>query len=163
MPICSKCEEWLEKSDFYADKRASTGLRSNCKACHNKPAPLPPKGVTHKKCVSCKKNKPLEAFYKNKLGQYQKASRCNKCYIVQQKDWRGKRGRPYKDYQRDKSARFRKKYPDRVLEYDSYIVKSITGRSKDNILTVEDVPQELIEEKRNYLKMLREYNRKLNK
>lgn len=34
--VCSKCGERKRASEFYSDKRTTTGLKSECKACHTK-------------------------------------------------------------------------------------------------------------------------------
>lgn len=31
---CTRCEEWFPRDGFYAEKRSSVGIKSECKGCH---------------------------------------------------------------------------------------------------------------------------------
>lgn len=80
----------------------------------------------HKKCLCCKKNQPLEKFYKGKRGVF---SRCKKCTLTANKTYRNRnldkyRGSSRKRYWKDpEKARHLKKegqrkFKDQKAKYD---------------------------------------------
>jgi len=154
---CFRCETKKPLTDFYRDRKAKSGYRSSCKSCQNYMADPAPPGVTSKVCYGCGEDKPLEDFYRNTSGKYRRTPRCKPCAIKHHLAYKKRKGEIYLKYGRKKSKAFRLKYGDRVINYDSYIRKTIMHKT---VLKDEDIPQEMIEEKRKYLKLKREYLRK---
>ena len=107
-------------------------------------------------CTKCKKIKSLDGFYKRKGSKCGYRRPCIECY--NNKDickWRVYSKEYWKEYrQRDKSKKTWRKWFLKRRENitDSYIKKLLTSRSN---LRFEDIPQELVEAKRQYVKIKR--------
>jgi 5-methylcytosine-specific restriction endonuclease McrA len=82
---CSVCKEWLEDAAFGPDKRATTGLRCDCRACRSKVDPE--RGQQHisqplpqsKTCSDCGQNFPPESFSRDRKLADGLHSRCKSC------------------------------------------------------------------------------------
>lgn len=80
--VCTGCKEELQRSAF---GKTQKGIKSLCKPCEKKyyaaksAAPIP-EGVTSKVCKGCGDDKPLDGFYRQRLGKHGRTSKCKECF-----------------------------------------------------------------------------------
>lgn len=110
LKCCSKCKEYKPRSEFYADKRASDGLASQCNTCNKgygvknigsmdylKQIPEEPDGFRY--CPKCQTMKTIDEFELYKKGKYRRRE-CHEC--------RKSHNRKYAQEHKEEAAEYRK-------------------------------------------------------
>lgn len=143
---CSKCNEIKEINCFYPDKRNSSGLKYQCKFCHNKYIMNFQKKYPEKKLLSIKKWRD-----KNK----EKTSKYNKQYREKNLEKIKQILCLYREKNREylnKKNKIRQKEYSKII-HSSYIRKIICSNST---LKANDIPDNVIDTYRELLKLKRE-------
>lgn len=79
---CKRCQMTKDGSDFYKDKRASTGLTANCRTCTqamNKERANSVSPPSEKTCTQCDETKPIHLFTRNNHRRDGRESKCREC------------------------------------------------------------------------------------
>lgn len=135
--VCTNCKEDAPLSNYYKDAKGKNGLRSFCKKCENE-----------------KKN---VYYHANKSKPEVK----EKVYIRRRKWLDNNRERERENYRKlykkNPDIRAKKRVYDRnrMANLDDWYVAKLLVLQTNNTLNIEDVPPDLIEIKRNVLKLKR--------
>ncbi|MCK6401286.1 MAG: hypothetical protein L6Q74_05150 [Sphaerotilus natans subsp. sulfidivorans] len=163
MKTCTKCGETKERAAFHAHARSPDGLQTWCKACrsaHAKatydPAKASAYNTAHKDEIRARKHAYLQENREKERERIKRWARANpdKAHAI-------KRRYAEKHGDRDllRLKQFVAENPEcknirRKELRDAYVAYVMTRRSK--LLKPEDIPQDLIDLKRQQLKLLRE-------
>ena len=127
--ICSKCKEQKSIDMFHKHKRTKDGIRTRCKSCE----------------LEC-----VREYQKNNRKKYLKSRR--KSYL-KHRDKNRKYAKQYSKKDEVRKKRLKKYKQDSEEISDLYIKEILTSHSK--ILCYKDIPQWLIEAKRQEIKLKR--------
>ena len=167
MKKCGKCGEIKDKSEFYkipVKTKYNCGVRPHCKICESKIQKKRREErnkskrvffiesgeiITEKKCTTCKKIKEFNEFTHDVNRKYYRYTDCKSCINK-------RRRKQYKEStkRRKYCSDYSKKNRNRILNSDHYAVSKIIKYEES--LTKKDIPPEMIEIKKKYLKLKRE-------
>lgn len=128
MKICSKCKIEKDESEYYKNARSKDGKETVCK-----------------ECLYLLKNKDY-------LKRYYEANK-HKC-LARSKEWQKKKKiETGGEYEKNKKRRYKLKNSEKIRESSSYMLQLLNQNSF--LLEKDDIPELLIEAKRNLLKLKR--------
>lgn len=159
---CTKCGEIKDVGEFYKAKRTKDGLRPECKECsrevykeyrENNPEKVRERSKKYRENNPEKEKKRLREWYKNNTEKVKESTK------TWQKNNPEKVKESYKKWQKNN--------PEKVKEREAKKRLNLTDSCVANILhipvaTLRQLPPELIELKRNIIKLKRARNEKRN-
>lgn len=156
MKECTKCHTSKPFSSFGKDKRKSDGLGSHCKLCRKKYAAKKwaenkdkllarskelreqEEVPTHRICRTCKIEKTISSFHKNKSYPGGHIYNCKKCRLSDLKE-RYENDESFRRARLEKEKKYRENYPERYRKKaqrtyqknkDSYLANNAKRRAK---------------------------------
>tara|TARA_R100001530_G_scaffold20653_1_gene17154 strand:+ start:219 stop:704 length:486 start_codon:yes stop_codon:yes gene_type:complete len=143
--ICCKCKEEKSVDMFYKNRTKKDGFQEECKHCND---------IRVREYVDKnrdKVNKRRRDFWKNNPERYKKHLQKGRLYTENNREKERERTRKYYKKNKDKELNRGKKNRDELA--DNYIVRCMLQKNKT--LKSEDIPQWLIEAKRQEIKLKR--------
>jgi len=149
---CSKCGEVKAVSEFYKDKYSKDGVRSSCKECKKQYYKANNEKILGQKKQHYKANKKKIKKY-NK--QYQQANKekikeHRKQYYQANKEQIKEYNKQYYQANNEQIIEQKKQYDqDNINKLGDTYIKDIIRKQTNGMLKASDMPEELIELKRN--------------
>lgn len=166
MKTCTKCGEIKERTAFHANKKTADGLQQWCKTCrsaHSKATYDPAKARAYKQANAGAIRARKQAYKAaNRDAELARIDRWHRANPDKVREYKRRHAAKHGDRDLLRLQRFVAENPERKNMgrkelRDSYVAFVITRRSAT--LKPDDIPQALIDLKRQQLKLLRELER----
>jgi hypothetical protein len=166
MKACTKCGELKERTAFHAHARSADGLQQWCKTCRSAHAKATHDTAKHREYraanaaeMRARKQAYLQANREKERARIERWTRANpdKARAIKRRHAEKHGDRDWLRLQQFVAQNPDRKNMGRKELRDAYVAYVMTKRSK--LLTPQDIPQALIDLKRQQLKLLRELER----